>query len=242
MATFKIFKNNRLVTTIPGVLAPITLAGVVTTIGAGGHLLTVTSTAGIYAGMAIACPSVPVGSFVASVLSTTVLELACSTFNRTTGVWSTSAANAQALTAGTGQTAVAFGYHPYCIVEQSFPLGVWRNEIRNSSMTIPTSTYSNSSSDTGVGVTNTTTSLLSGPAQLQVPALLTNATVALMSGAVNGTTLITPVYEVKDDTCAATPLKRHNGEPHGIRPFVSTGGYVSHVPATPEWFVHYSAV
>ncbi len=228
MPSFKIFKNNRLVTTIPGVLAPVELAGVTTTIGAGGHLITVTSTAGIYAGMAISCPSVPIGSFVVSVISATVLELACSTFNRTTGAWSTSATNAQALTAASGQKAIAFGYHPFCIIEQSFPLGVWRNEIRNSAITIPVA----------IEAASGHSSQLSGPAQLQVPALLTSASVTLSSGA----TVLVPTYDVKDDTCAATPLKRHNGEPHGIRPFVCTGGQVSHIPATPEWFAHFSAV
>lgn len=231
MPSFKIFKNNRLVTTIPDVLAPVELSGVVTTIGAGGHLITVATTAGVYAGMPISCPSVPVGSFVASVVSTTVLELACSTFNRTTGVWSTSAANAQALTAGTGQKAVVFGYHPFCVIEQSFPLGTWRNEIKNSSVEIPTSTFIASG-----------TVLLSGSAKLQVPGLMSAATASIDQATPSvSTTVVTPTFDVKDDTCAATPLKRHNGEPWGIRPIICTGGQPSHIPATQEWFAHYSA-
>jgi len=237
MASFKIFKNNRLVTTIPGVLDPKALTGVETTNAS--STIVVASTTGVYAGMPISCPNVPIGAFVAAVLSSTQLLLAASIFNRTTGVWSTSNANAAASATASGLLATAFGYHPFCILEESFPLGVWRNEIRNSSMTIPTSTYSTSTNN-GAGVTNTVTSLLSGPAQLQIPALLTSGTVELMSGGSNGKTLLTPAYDVKDDTCAATPLKRHNGEPHGIRILISTGGQVSHIPATPEWFAHYS--
>ena len=233
MAQFKVYRNNRLINTIPGVLAPVALAAVATT--SGSNVITVTSTTGVYPGMAIACPNVPVGSFVASVISTTTIELAGSVFNRTTGVWSTSAANANAsatVLAAVGQTALAFGYHPFCIVEQSYPLGTWRNEIRNSSVIIPTSMNS-------VGGA---TILLSGAATMQVPALLTSATVTqTVDATVNPlTNVVTPVYDVKDDTCAATPLKRHNGEPWGVRILVSTGGLISHVSGHPDWTVQYA--
>jgi len=227
MAQFKVYRNNRLVNTIPGVLAPVALAAVATT--ATSNIITVTSTTGVYPGMAIACPYIPTGSFVASVPSATTIELVGSVFNRTTGVWSTSAANANATTTASAQTALVFGYHPSCIVEQSFPLGTWRNEIRNSSMTIPTSMNS----------TGGATILLSGGASMQVPALLTSAIVT-QTTADPLTNTITPTYEVKDDTCAATPLKRHNGEPWGIRILVSTGGLISHVSGHPDWTVQYA--
>jgi hypothetical protein len=150
-------------------------------------------------------------------------------FNRTTGVWSTSAANANATASATGQTALAFGYHPFCIVEQSYPLGTWRNEIRNSSVVIPT----NMSDALGGHV------LLSGSATLQVPALLTNAVVT-QTDTSPFTNTVTPTYDVKDDTCASTPLKRHNGEPWGVRILVSTGGLISHVSGHPDWTVQYA--
>jgi hypothetical protein len=44
------------------------------------------------------------------------------------------------------------------------------------------------------------------------------------------------------DALAETPVKRHNGEIWGVRPFVQTGGLLSHVPADPEWSVICSAV
>jgi len=230
MPSFKIFKNNRLVTTIPGVRAPVPLAAVATTLAS--NLITCTSTVNVYPGMPICCPGIPIGTFVAAVQSGTVLELALSIFNRTTGVWSTTGANANASATATGLTALAFGYHPFCVIEQSFPLGTWRNEIRNSSVEIPTSTFIASG-----------TVLLSGSAKLQVPGLMSAATASIDQATPSvSTTVVTPTFDVKDDTCAATPLKRHNGEPWGIRPVICTGGQPSHIPASQEWFAHFSAV
>jgi len=225
MPQLSIYNNNRLVQTIPGVLAPVTLAAGVAT--SGSPALVVTSTAGVYPGMAITCPGFPVGTFVSEVASGTTLYLAISTFNRTTGVWSTAVSPATA--SATGMTPMAFGYHPFCIVEQSIPLGVWRNEIRNSSMTIPTQ---NSIAAGG-------TVMLSGPATLQVPALMSSATVDMVVAAPFETT-VTPTYEVKDDTCSVTPLKRHNAEPWGVRIVVSTGGQMSHFPAHMDWNAFYN--
>lgn len=227
MPQLKIFQNTREVHTIPGVLAPVTLTAGATT--ATSNLITVASTAGVYPGMAVACPHVPAGAFVAAVVSATVLELALSVFNRTTGVWSTTGANANASTTATGLTVMAFGYHPFCIVEQSVPLGVWRNEIRNSSMTLPTQ----NSIAAGGSI------LLSGPAVLQVPALLTSAQVD-MDVAAPFVSTVTPTYDVKDDTCATTPLKRHNAEPWGVRIVVSTGGQMNHFPAHMDWNAFYN--
>lgn len=229
MPSYKIFQNNRLVTTIPGVLAPKALNGVETT--SASSVIVVASTTDVYAGMPIACPNIPVGAFVAAVISSTSLLLAASIFNRTTGVWSTSIANAAASATATGLLATAFGYHPFCIIEESFPLGTWRNEIRNSTVEIPTSTFITSG-----------TVLLSGSAKLQAPGLVSSAVSSIdQATPAISTSTVTPTFDVKDDTCAATPLKRHNGEPWGIRLFVSTGGLVSHIPATPDWFAHYSA-
>jgi hypothetical protein len=241
MASYKVFKNNRLVTTVAGVVEPVALTGVETT--STSATVVVNSTSALYAGMPFCCPHVPIGSFIAAVLSSTQVILACSVFDRSTGVWATSIANAVATTTATGLLAKAFGYHPSCIIEQVFPLGTWRNEIKNSTITVPTSLYSTStttSPTSGDNSTSTVTSLLSGAGSMTVPALLTSATIVLNSGT-NGTTLMTPTYTVKDDTCATTPLKRHNGEIWGYRPFVCTGGHVGQIPADPAWFAHYSS-
>jgi len=225
MPQLKIFNNNREVHTIPGVLTPVALTSVATT--SGSNSITVASTAGVYAGMPITCPNVPLGAFVSAVTSATVLELTMSLYNRTTGIWSTSWVNAYAQSSASGLTAMAHGYHPACVVEQSIPLGVWRNEIRNSSITVPV-----------VGTAASGTVLVSGPAVINAPALMSSAAAATNTG--TGAFSATPTYSVQDDTCAATPLKRHNGEPWGVRMVVSTGGIMSHFPAHMDWQAFYN--
>jgi len=44
------------------------------------------------------------------------------------------------------------------------------------------------------------------------------------------------------DSLSATPVKRHNGEIWGVRPFIHTSGFLSHVSANPEHHIHLSAI
>ncbi len=117
-------RAGRLLCTVPSVLDAVELSGVST--AAGSNILTVTSTTGVYPGLAVFCAGIPRGAFINAVRSATELELYASVFNATTGVWTTSAANAQATASATGLKAQAQGFCPVPITVW-FAEGCWRN-------------------------------------------------------------------------------------------------------------------
>ena len=224
-ATYKLKDNNgRELCSIPSVLTPVALSGVATDASSNKNLVTVASTANLFPGMPVAIPGMPFGCFIHSILSSTQIELWRSEFNRATGVWTTSAANADATKTATGQTGYAYGYHPACVIELAYAMGMWRN-LHSSDTANGQPAYSNIeylSHDTygeGVAIVPTT-------------------------GTVTGAGLYSMTAgDVRtSDTLAATPLKRHNGELHGLRPFVHTSGLLSHIAANPQHHVFLSSI
>lgn len=213
--------NGRTLRTIPNVLDPVALAGVATT--SGSNILTVTSTTGVYAGMAIRAPGLPPGCFVQSVQSSTELELWRSTWNATDGKWTTSAANANATASDSGNTGHALGFDPLCQVALEHAMGTWRNTFRSS--------LSVSTAISGTG-------MLAGVCSASLPVALTKLEALTNTG--TGAFSTTPSSTIVSDEVAATPLKRHNAEFWGLYQLVSTGGILSLVPANPKHAIHYN--
>lgn len=223
-ATYKLKDNNgRELCSIPSVLTPVALSGVETNASSNKNLVTVESTANLFPGMPVAIPGMPLGCFIHSILSSTQIELWRSEFNRATGVWTTSAANADATKTATGQTGYAYGYHPACVIELAYAMGMWRNLH---------------SSDTANGNTvHSFNEILSHDTYGEGVAIVpTTGTVAA------GIYSMTAGDVRTSDTLAATPLKRHNGELHGLRPFVHTSGLLSHIAANPQHHVFLSSI
>ena len=229
-ATYKLKDNNgRELCSIPSVLAPVALSGVATDASSNKNLVTVASTANLFPGMPVAIPGMPFGCFIHSILSSTQIELWRSEFNRATGVWTTSAANADATKTATGQTGYAYGYHPACVIELAYAMGMWRNLH---------------SSDTAGGASwiigNAGENLSHDAYGEGVAIVPTTGTV--IGGGQGGLYIMTAGDVRTSDTLAATPLKRHNGELHGLRPFVHTSGLLSHIAANPQHHVFLSSI
>jgi len=228
-ATYKLKDSNgRELCSIPSVLAPVKLSAVETDhSGSAKNVITVATTEDLFPGMPVAVPGIPLGCFIHSILSTTQVELWKSNFDRATGVWTTSAANADATKTATGQTGYAYGYHPACVIELAYAMGMWRN-LHSSNTSNGQSVHSYNeflSHDTygeGVAIVPTT------------------GTVGNANGM--GYYVMTAGDVRTSDTLAATPLKRHNGELHGLRPFVHTSGLLSHIAANPQHHVFLSSI
>jgi len=216
-------RDSREITSLASVLSPVTLSSVSTT--STSNEVTVASTTGCYPGMPVAIPGVPPGSFIHAVKSSTVLVLWRSDWDTSTGVWTTSAANANATATASGLTGHAYGYHPACIMAQTYALGMWRN------------LHDSNGGNALVTFLNTSVEQVEHDTYGRGVALVPTAGSMSASGY-----LATDVAIRTSDTLAATPVKRHNGEIWGVRPFVQTGGLLSHVPANPEWSVICSAV
>ena len=234
MPSYKVFNKNRLVTTVPGVLAPVALSGIETVNGS--NIITHTALAGtnVYPGMSVRIPGIPLGSFIAAIKDSTHLELACSTWNATTGVGTTLPANAQATSAETvsGLSGYALGYDPLCVIMQFLPKGTWRNEVGSTSIVVPT--YATWAASSG----NTAGATISGPGSVNANA---EVTAIAWDTATPGVVTMTPTYGAKSDSYDTTPVKRHNWEPYGVRLLFSTGGAISHFPADTDWLIQYSA-
>lgn len=205
-----------------GVLAPVALTGVETT--ATSNVITVDDTTGVYPGMSIFCPFIPYGSFVHAI-SGNDLHLYASVFDQTTGVWTTSADNAQASDSDTGLGAHAEGFNPVPVTH-FYALGTWRNLTRSSVAT-----------PIAAGGTSGTIALANG--YLNIPGVVTDLDSSANIG--TGAFSITPTLTPSDDA-AATPLRRHMGEPWSVWVFVSTGGLISIFPASNEYSVLLSSV
>lgn len=208
--------------TVLSVLAPVRLTDVATNVTPGTeHRVTVNSTAALFPGMPFSCPNIPQGAFIHAILSDTVVELRASAWDATTGVFTTSAANAAATAAATGLQAIASGFCPRTIVALTYPIGAWRNLYRSSA---------NIGATTGtVSGTLTTGSAVYATKGFGEGMMLLPTAGTLSSGVFTAST----VEYLKSDDKMATPLKRHNGEPWGFYIFVSTGGFQSLVQAIP---------
>lgn len=216
-ADYTYYDNNE-ARTITQVLNPVSLTGVATNTTAGTeNFVTVASTAELYAGMAVNIPNVPLGSFIHVIRSSTQIELYRSAWNASTGVFTTSGANAAATAVGSGLLGSASGFDPCCLVTQFYAKGVWRNlhnAASNAGLPAYVTSYAQFNNGgypfgQGVAMIPSTGSFVAG--QFQASA----ATFAA------------------SDTLATTPLKRHNGEPWAFFILVSTGGFRSLVPALP---------
>ena len=212
--------NGRTLATLPNVLDPVPLAGVETT--SSSNLVTVTSTTGLYAGMAVSIPNIPGGAFIHAVKSATIIELWASAWNATTGVFTTSAANAQATAAGSDLVGSAQGFNPRCRVSEFYARGTWRNLHASNS---------HGGQIVGPSGFELTTGQQFGSGVAIVPS----------TGAVSsGVYVQTAASIAVSDALAATPMKRHNGEPWSFYILVHTGGHQSVVPADPEQTLHYN--
>lgn len=223
-ATYKLKDSNgRELASITSVLAPVALTGVSTS--STSNLITVGSTTNCYPGMPVAIPNVPSGSFIHAVKDSTTLELWRSSWDTSTGVWTTSASNANATATASNLSGYAYGYHPSCIMAQTYAMGMWRN--------LHTSNTALGSIGAGSALTETTAHETFGEGVALVP---TNGTIS--TGLYNTTSMEVRV----SDTLASTPVKRHNGEIWGVRPFVHTYGLLSHFAANPEHHIHLSTI
>lgn len=202
-------RTGRLLRTVPNVLTPVSLTAVSTT--SASNLLTVASTTGVFPGMAIFAPNIPSGAFVHAVRSATELELWASAFNASTGVWTTSAANAQATASGSSLLAQAQGFNPVPVTRW-YAEGCWRNLFSTTGTGYPPGTVGGTVGD--------------GFAQVYSQGYGAGMAVLPSAGTTSGGTYGPTSYElIKSDVLAATPTKRHEGVPLGTWVLVSTGGY-----------------
>lgn len=227
-ANFKYYDSYGTERTVANVLEPVELTEVDVT--SGNTFISVAEASVVYPGQAIMGPGIPLGSFVHSVQKSTgnptKLNLMRSSFNRTTGVWTTSAANATTDVSVTGTTAMVFGFSPVAIVELAYAMGMWRN-LHTSRAAGVYGILSNALNS----IVETQHSDVHGEGVAIVPTALTSGTGGLYatSGSVR-----------TSDTLEATPLKRHNGELHGAYIIVSQYGYQSVVQALPGRELIYS--
>lgn len=218
MPAYKVYdENGRLISTLTSVLTPVKLTGVQTNSAANQNIITADDTASCFPGMPVQIPYIPQGAFIAAVLSSTQLLLAASTWDATNGRFTLTGDNAWATATASNLTGYAYGFSPFCVVHTMFPLGTWRNSI---------------STQVATGQGGTTNYGASITASAEITAF--TATV--------GTGGATPTYGIKSDEIAATPLKRHNGEPWGFHPVISSAGLLSFIPAKPGYQIVLSSV
>jgi len=225
-AEYKYYDANGTERTISKVLDPVALTGLV--LVSGENIITVDDTTGVFPGMAIKGTKIPLGAFVHSVKSTTKLELWASAWNAATGVFTTSAANAQATgnDSDADNLAYALGFDPTVRVTKWYATGKWRN--LHNSISYGGSTYQVAANippgnwqPYGVGAA-------------VVPGAGTSA------GAPSHTLVPTSFDIFKSDTLAATPTKRDNGEPWDYYILVSSLGHQSKVQARPGTEIIYT--
>lgn len=227
MPIYKVIDDNgRTRATIPGVLAPVALTGVSTT--SGSNILTVASTTGVYPGMSIAAPNFPAGCFVLAVKNATTLEVWKSSLDRTTGLWTTTAANANATASASSLLAMALGFSPLTLIEAAFAMGMWQNIFYDS----------RTPHQVGAAVTAAATD---GAGRLNEGGLPSGVVAVPAAVTYSGSAIVPSSLTVKtSDHLLATPIKRQNWESWGIWPMVSTDGHLTCIPARPEWLIHYN--
>lgn len=225
-AEYKYYDANGTERTISNVLDPVPLTDYVT--ASGSNLIAVASTVGIFPGMAIKGTKIPLGAFVHSIKSATVLELWASAWDAATGAFTTSAANAEAsdTDADSGNLAYALGFDPTLTVTKWYATGKWRN--LHSSNSYGARAYDVDANNPpgdwqpfGLGIATVPEGTAVGAAPLShfIP-----STIAVRTS----------------DTLAATPLKRDNGEPWDYYILVSSLGHQSKVQARPGTEIIYT--
>lgn len=221
--------NGTTIATLPGVLDVVSLTGVATNVTSGTeNQVTVASTTGLFPGMPVSIPNIPDGSFIHAIRSATVIELFRSAWNATTGVFTTSGANANATAAASGLLGHARGFDPRCLVTQFYARGTWRNIHSTEGSPL-----------LGTGTVNVTIS--EGAARYAEIGFGKGVAIIPTAGTVSaGVHQATAFEYLKSDHLFATPIKRHNGEPWACRLVVHSGGHVSTVPADPDYTFHYN--
>lgn len=203
---------GQLVCTVEQLLTPVSLTGVSTT--SGSSTVTVASTTGLYAGMILRCPNFALPCLIHAVRSSTTIDVVASAFSAS-GVWTTSAANAQASATASGLLATALPFDPQAIIAVPYAMGAWRNIHSKSSNISPP--FSSSAA-----IISAMTPL---PGAGIVP-----STITITAG---GTAIVSTAAVRTSDDLDAIPLKRHNGEFWGFYYAVSHGGQISKIPAIP---------
>jgi hypothetical protein len=114
---------------IPNIIDVVSLAGLRLTVGS--NIITVTSTAGLFPGMSLFIPYVPMGAFIHAVMSDTQIVAYGILRDATTGAYTVSADAADAtLDVTTGSlTGHARGFNEFGIVTEQTDGTVYRNEI-----------------------------------------------------------------------------------------------------------------
>lgn len=203
---------GQLVCTVEQLLAPVSLTGVATT--SGSSTVTVASTTGLYAGMILRCPNFALPCVIHAVRSSTTIDVVASTFSAS-GVWTTSAANAQASATASGLLATALPFDPQAIIAVPYAMGAWRNiHSKSSNLSPPLSSSA-----------TIATAMAPLPGAGIVPSTITISA--------SGAAVVSTAAVRTSDDLDATPLKRHNGEFWGFYYAVSTGGQISKIPAIP---------
>jgi hypothetical protein len=213
--------NGTTLATLPSVLEPVSLTGVATNVTSGTeNQVTVASTTGLFPGMPVSIPNIPEGSFIHAIRSATVIELYRSAWDVTTGVFTSSAANANATAAASGLLGQAHGFDPRCLIAAMYARGTWRNKHKGNTPLFTASVG---------GTPQSQITLTPGAALIPTTHTVTTGYATMTAGEIRLT-----------DEMAATPLKRHNGEVWACRYVVHTGGHVSIVPADPSYTLHYN--
>lgn len=222
-------RNGIQLASLTGVLDVVSLTGVVTNVTSGTeNQVTVDSTAGLFPCMPVSIPNIPEGSFIHAIRSATVIELYRSAWNATTGVFTTSGANAAATAAGSSLVGRAHGFDPRCLVTQIYARGTWRN-LLTSQIEHPAVVTNGSANE-----------FASVATKVRAPGLITvlQSTNALVGSYLSNST--TPTMTIMSDNAVSTPLKRHDGAPWACRIVVHTGGHLSTISADPDDILHYN--
>lgn len=112
---------------IPNIIDVLPLSGVATT--SGSNEITVASTTGLFPGMSLHVPGVPMGAFIHAVKSSTVIVAFAPVYDPTTATFTVTAANAQATATATGLTGIARGYNAHGVPMPDMDGATYRNDF-----------------------------------------------------------------------------------------------------------------
>lgn len=203
---------GQLVCTVEQLLTPVSLTGVSTSLNSA--TVTVNSTSELYPGMSFRCPNFANPCIIHAIRSATTIDLVASAFSAS-GVWTTSAANAQASVTQSGLLATALAFDPQAIIAVPYAMGAWRNiHSKSSNLSPPLSSSA-----------TIATAMAPLPGAGIVPSTITISA--------SGAAVVATAAVRTSDDLDSTPLKRHNGEFWGFYYAVSHGGQISKIPAIP---------
>lgn len=111
---------------IPSIIDVITLAGV--SVSSGSNVVTVTSTDGLFPGMALFVPNVPQGAYIHAIKSTTEIIAYAPVYDSATGTYTTTAAGANATASASSMTGHARGFNEWGIPMPVMDGSSYRNE------------------------------------------------------------------------------------------------------------------